>query len=303
MNKKILILVGGPLRKLDNFVEPVKKLGMDVTLASFRDINFFSGSDVSSALQIKVGDKDIKEFSLIYIRMVGKRMEDATLVVNYAKQNGIKIVDGVYMDSLFIPSTISKALEMKKLIDNGIPLPQTFFASLDRLGSEAPKLLGYPFVLKSTSGRKARDAWLIDSGEKWNELYSSLRVREKEGVRFFAQKPVSASQRIRTLVIGGEVVGAITRPTKWRTALTGKSKESGVKEAITSVEAHYTEVSLKAAKAAGLDIAGIDILEEDKTGNLFIIEANAAPAWNLITRDCNVNVEEKVLLFLSKKLS
>ena len=304
MAKKILILTGGPRKKLDSFLEPIKRLGLDVFLASFCDIHFFADNS-GNKLSIKVGSNDLSDFNLIYIRMVGKRLEDATLVVNYAKERGIKIVDKLYEDSLFIPSSITKAMEMKKLADNGVSMPPTYFGSLALIGENSATLLGMPYVVKSTSGKKARDVWLVKDKKEFEELYNTLREREKEGVCFFAQSLVASSQRVRVLVVGEKALGAITRPTKWRKTFIEKQNgefPDGVKESIFPVPEKYSELAIRAAKATGLDISGVDILEDDKTRSLYVIEANAAPSWNLIKKDCQIDVEEEILKFLSSKL-
>ena len=41
-NKKILILIGGKVSKLDDFKLPIKKLGLNVDLASFYDLEYYS---------------------------------------------------------------------------------------------------------------------------------------------------------------------------------------------------------------------------------------------------------------------
>lgn len=302
MDKKILIITGGSLKKLEAFREPIKKSGLNVTLASFYDITYDSQE---KDFVLRLGDFDLKDFDLIYIRMVGKRLEDATLVVNYAKKHSIPIVDHVYENSLFIPSTISKAYEMEKLILGEGCLPRTYVASLDAIRDNAPKKFGFPFVIKSTSGRKARDAWSPKNQKELDDLYQELRPREINGDKFFAQELIKASQRARVLVIGCEVIGAFTRPTKWRKRFTkevGGEYPEGKKEALNPVPENYKELALKVTQATDLDICGVDILEEDGTGKLYVIEANAAPAWKLIEKDCRVVVEEKVLEFLKRKL-
>jgi len=294
MGRKILIITGGPVRKLEAFGASAKELGLDVVLSSFSDLEFISESD--KRLEIYIQGKNLSEFSLIYIRMVGKRLEDATLVVNYAKERGIRIVDRVYENSLFIPSTISKLIEMKKLIEAGLPLPKVYFGTLKMIGDKAPKIFSYPFVLKSTSGKKARDAWVIKSDKDFEEIFAKLREREKEGVRFFGQKLIAASERVRVLIVGGKVIGAIKRPTKWRKFFGGNQKE--VREGLTFVPEKYSELAIKSALSVDLDIAGVDILEEDETKKLYVIEVNAAPSWKLVAKDCKVNVEKEILNFL-----
>lgn len=300
--KQILILTGGTAKKLDLFKEPIERLGLGVTLACFYDLHYISTDKNKKGMVIRMGINDLTDFSLIYIRMVGKSMEEATLVVNYARDHNIKVIDRVYDAAVFIPSTISKAMEMQKLIDADISIPKTLFASLAKLKILGPQEFDFPFVLKSTSGRKARDAWIVENSEKMEELFGVLREREKMGTNFFAQSLIMATQRIRVLVVGNEAVGAITRPTKWRKIVNGGQEVEGKKEALMNIEKRYVDLALKGAKAVDLDIAGVDILEEDNTGNLFIIEVNAAPAWKLITKDCKVNVEEKILNFLVSKI-
>jgi RimK family alpha-L-glutamate ligase len=245
--------------------------------------------------------RDIAEYSVIYLRVVGKRLEDATVLVNYAKENGVKLVDRVYNKSFLIPSTVSKAMEMKKLINAGIPVPDTYFGKLFSIAERAEKYVGYPFVIKSTTGKKARDVWSPKTKKELEETINYLRKREIRGEKFFAQRLIQASQRIRVLVVGNEAIGAITRPTKWRKRwlkrVDGEYPE-GIKESIHPVPKKYSELAIRAMNAADLEISGIDILEEDKTGKLYIIEANAAPSWNLIKKDTGINVEEKILKFL-----
>lgn len=299
MKEKILIVTGGPISKLDGFSEPSKNLNIDVTLASFYDLEYTSVG--GNGLSLKIQGIDIKEFQKIYIRLVGKRLEDATLIVNYAHQKGIKLIDRVYGHSLLVPSTLSKALELKKLIEAGIPLPPTYFGSLRLIKEKAPGLLGFPYVIKSTSGKKARDAWLVENSENFDALFDDLRVREKEGIRFFAQSLVKASQRVRVLTVGEKVLGAITRPTKWRKHFAIRKDgiiPEGVKESLIPVPQNYSDLALMAAKAAELDIAGVDILVEDENQKLWVIEANAAPSWNLIKKDAGVDVETEILKFL-----
>src|SRR3989344_5316240 len=89
------------------------------------------------------------------------------------------------------------------------------------IADKAPGLIPFPFVIKSTSGKKARDAWLVKDSHGLTSLVEELRKREMEGACFFAQALVKANQRIRVLVVGGKAIGAITRPTKWRKEFIG----------------------------------------------------------------------------------
>lgn len=293
---KILIFTGGPVRKLDAFIEASKELPVDLTAASFSDINYTS---LLGGYKLFVGEKDIADFDIIYFRVVGKRLEDATLVANYARDHGVRIVDRLYQDSLLVPSSISKAMETAKTIKANVPMPKTIFGSLEHLRRVAPEKLGFPFVIKSTTGKKAREVWSPNSESELAELVKTLSVMERSGARFFAQEFVRASQRYRAFVLGGEVVAVLTQPTKWRRRFSDKAEgEKGLVEATSEMKV----LAVEAANAVGLDISGVDILKVDETGELLIIEANAAPSWNLVKKYTDMNVEKEILVWLAKQI-
>ena len=294
MNTKILIIVGGPKKKLDPFRE-ANDLGVNLTLASFADLNFFLKEGEKEPI-LRVGEENVDSFDVIYIRMVGKRLEDASVLADYAAKKGITLIDRLYTKPALMPASLSKAMETKLLIKAGLPVPPTLFASLEALGDKAGELLGFPLVVKSTSGKKARDVWSPTNQEELDKLVEELKGREKTGEKFFAQKFIEAGQRIRIFVIGENVIGAITRPTKWRKRFVA-SDNLGEKSKI-EVTDELKELAFLSAKAVSLDIAGIDILKEDRTGKLYVIEANAAPSWKALAKDTEINIEREILKYL-----
>lgn len=297
---KILGIVGGPVKKLDVFVEASNNLGIDFTAASFSDLSYNS---YSGEYKLLVNGVDVAEFDLIYIRVVGKRIEDATLLANYADGHNINVVDRLYMSSLLLPSSVAKSIETAKLIKAGIPMPKTIYGKLDYLVEEAPKALGYPFVIKSTTGKKAREVWAPNNKEELNNLYTELRALEKQGARYFAQEFVKSSQRYRVFVMGGEVFATLTQPTKWRKRFIDKVNgefPEGDKGLVPEPTEEMKELAVKAADAADLDISGVDILRSDETGELLVIEANAAPSWKLVEKYTEKNMAEEILKFLIK---
>jgi ribosomal protein S6--L-glutamate ligase len=58
-------------------------------------------------------------------------------------------------------------------------------------------------------------------------------------------------------------------------------------------------LAIKAAAAVGLDIAGVDIAQDDQTGRRYVWEVNAAPAWGAVAKDTGLNIEEEILKFLA----
>jgi glutathione synthase/RimK-type ligase-like ATP-grasp enzyme len=299
MSKKILIITGGPIAKLEMFKQKAQEMGMNANCASFYDLSYelVEGKPVDLRLNGKELDID-----LAYIRVIGKRLEEASLFVSYAKSKGIRLVDKIYSEAEMMPSTILKTLEMKKLFEAGLPIPKTYHASLSEIFKNSETILGFPFVIKSAIGQKARGVWSPKTRDEMPHLYKNLRLLEmNEGSTFFAQEMIRSVKRVRVLVVGEKVLGAIVRGTKFRKrfldAVDGEYPEA-IKETIKEVPKGMVDLSVSAAKACGLEIAGIDILIEEGSEKMYVIEANAAPSWNLISKYCDTDVEYEILNYL-----
>jgi RimK family alpha-L-glutamate ligase len=299
MVKRILVLTSGSKRKITPFVLAAKKTQIALTTASFDDIVFGSGNE---GLYLKSGE-DIADFALIYFRLVGKSLETASLVAEHAKKKGIKIIDKIYTNSQVFPISQSKAQEMKNLADAGISIPNTFFGSLSEIRTKAPNIVGFPIVVKSTSGKKGREVYSAKNREELKKLIEGLMIEEKSGKKFFAQEFINAVRRIRVMVIGGSIVGAIQQLTKWRKRVAGYEPSPDEKKIDKfDPDEDIKKLALSATLAVGLDIAGVDILIDEKSGRKLVIEVNAAPAWKLIKKYCEINVEYEIIKYLQGQI-
>jgi len=300
--KKILIIAGGGTKHMEPFKLEGEKLGLKVVTASFSDLSYSTEGE----LQLAVKDEPVDSFDVIYIRLVGKRFEDVSLLVNFAKEKRIRIVDKIYEKSHIIRLPIAKALEVKLLSQAGVVLPKTFFAKLSEIKQKAPELYGFPFVIKGTTGKQGHAVWSPRNNEELEKLYQELKGKEKEGKRFLAQEFIDASQRNRVFVVGGKAIAAITRPTRWRRRFIAKVNgefPEGKREALMPIPEEDVNLAIAAASALDVDIGGVDIIHEDATGKAYVLEVNSAPRWDSITKDTGVNVEREILLYLESIMS
>ncbi len=295
--KKILVITSGKKRGLAAFKLSKRDLNVDITTASFDDIYF----DSESSDIFLTGGVKLTDFKVIYFRLVGKSLETAALIAEYAKKNRIQIFDKMYKKSQVFPITQSKAQEMKSLADAHVSIPKTFFGSVSEIAKKGPLMFGFPFVIKSTSGRKGREVYSPKSLQELRKLTKTLKIEEKIGKKFFAQEFVNCTKRIRVFVVGGQVIGAISQLTKWRKRVSGYTPEENEKK-IDKFELNrdLEKLALSAVESVGLDIAGVDILEDVMSKKYFVIEANAAPSWKLIKKYCKVNVEYEILKYISR---
>jgi glutathione synthase/RimK-type ligase-like ATP-grasp enzyme len=297
--KKILIIVGGGTRHLEPFLEEAKKLGVSLLTASFSDLEYITEN---GNIVLKVKGQEVSSFDVVYIRLVGERSEETALLVNYCRQHHIRIVDKVFERTDLIRIPIPKSIEVKLLIEAGVPVPKTYFGTLASIKEKAPGIFGYPFVIKGTTGKQGHAVWSPRKEEELEELYDKLvEFKKKKKMSFIAQEFTKASQRSRIFVMGGKAIAGITRPTRWRRRfiqrVNGEFPE-GKREQLDPIPKDEGELAVKAATALQIDIGGVDVLRVDGTDKLFVLEVNSAPRWASIKEDTNLNVEREIIKFL-----
>lgn len=294
--KKILIVVGGGKKHIEPFLKEAKNLDVSVRTASFSDLEYETSL---KGLDLTIEGQKVDEFDVVYIRLVGKRFEEAALLVNYCREKNIKLVDKIYDGGSLIRLPLPKSIETKLLIDNNVPTPKTYFGSLENIVKKAPQIFGFPFVIKGTTGKQGHAVW---SPRNLEELESLIPILKKvadgeKKMKFIAQEFIEAGQRSRVFVIGKKAVAGITRPTRWRKRFVEKEDE-GEREALKPIPETQAKLAVKAAQSLGIDIAGVDLLVEDKTGKIYCLEVNSAPRWESVKKDTRINVEREILEYL-----
>lgn len=299
MSKKVLIAAGGGTKHLEPFKTAAKTLGVDVLIAPLSSLEY---ETTDTKVDFKIGGKKVNDFDVLYLRLIGTRFEEAAALVNYCIQHKIRIVDSIFEKKGLIRLPLPKSIESKLLTESGIPTPKTYFGSLKEIITKAPEIFGLPFVIKGTTGKQGNAVWSPRTKEELEELPLKIAKNPKtKDMKFIAQEFIKSSQRSRIFVIGENPITGITRPTRWRRRFIDKIKgefPEGIRETLSPVPEDEGRLAVEASKALGIEIAGVDVLKEDKTGKIYILEVNSAPSWKSVKKDTGLKVEEEILRYL-----
>ncbi|OGY07717.1 MAG: hypothetical protein A2700_02320 [Candidatus Blackburnbacteria bacterium RIFCSPHIGHO2_01_FULL_44_64] len=295
--KKILILAGGKIKHLEPFLEAGKNVGAEVVVGSFGELSYLTESSQKTP-RLFVGERDIADFDVIYFRLVGKRAEDAALVVSFAREHKIPVVDQIYTRDGFINLPLKKGQEAVCLVQAGISFPKTFFGGLDMILEKAPEIFDFPFVVKGSYGKQGHAVWRVDNKDQLRKLVGELKKLEREGKRFFAQEFIKITERTRVFVLGDRLLGSITMPTKWRRYVQGiyGGRETPERSPLTERE---LALAVGAAQALGIDVAGVDLIQDLETRKVYVLEVNSAPRWARFKKETGINVEEEIVKYLA----
>ena len=189
-----------------------------------------------------------------------------------------------------------KLRSMQILTRSGVGIPKTVFTNYSKdVGSVVDSVGGAPCIIKLLEGTQGLGVVLAEtkkSAVAVCEAFNSLKARVI--VQEFIKE--SKGVDIRAFVVDGRVVGAMKR--------TGKEGEfrsnlhrGGTAELIEL--SHEEEVSaIKAVKALGLHVAGVDMLQSDR-GPL-VLEVNSSPGLEGIEKATGQDIAGEIVKFIER---
>ncbi|MGB4800083.1 MAG: RimK family alpha-L-glutamate ligase [Candidatus Saccharimonadales bacterium] len=238
------------------------------------------------------------------IRYAGKEVRDIDVIVPRIAANltayGSSIVRQFEMQNVFTTTTSiaivrsrDKLRSTQLLAKAGVGIPKTVFgretADLDDILDQVG---GAPVIIKVARGTHGNGVVLAETRKAAKAVMQAFYV---EGVSFIVQEYIaeSAGADIRAFVVNGRVVASMKRQSlddDFRSNLHQGGEGSAVK--LSDVE---RKTALKAAKAMGLAICGVDMMRSER-GPL-VLEVNSSPGFG-IEKITGHNVAEKIIEYV-----
>jgi [lysine-biosynthesis-protein LysW]---L-2-aminoadipate ligase len=178
----------------------------------------------------------------------------------------------------------------------GLPHPETAYLSAAS-GRRDVSRLRYPVVVKPRFGSRGAHVFRCDGPEELGALLGRLRKLgwfRRQGALVQELVP-PAGHDLRLLVAGGRVVGAVRRvaaPGEWRTNVSLGAVRRPVRP-----QPGECELAVAAARAAGADLAGVDLIPRPD-GSFAVLEVNGAPEFTAAYSLDGRNVFEAALIAL-----
>lgn len=185
-----------------------------------------------------------------------------------------------------------KLLTHINLQRNKIPMPVTYVATTAKSAKTLLKKMTCPIIIKMPAGTHGKGVMVADSHESAASMIDALAMLKQP---FLLQEFVDTGGRdTRAFVVGDKVVAAMKR-----TAVKGETRSNihaGGAGKATILDRKTQKVAIEAAKAMGIEICGIDILESVR-GPL-VLEVNLSPGLQGITKATHMDIADKIAKYL-----
>ena len=223
----------------------------------------------------------------------GSPMGDYGLVLlRQFNKLGIPLVND--LDSITI--TRNQYITLQVLMSANIAVPNTYFITKKEFFMEAVNHLeGFPVIVKQVDGMGGTGVIKVNDAKNVLEFLEH-NLKNRKGVLVQQFLPPEKRMDIRVFVLGDKVVGAMKlEPQKENFRANIHQKGDAQKFELSK---DLEEIALKAAKACGLVIAGIDLIIENDCHPV-VIEANYSPGFRGLEAATGVDVASKIINYVA----
>ncbi len=270
----IAILSNGPGNySTKRLKEEAIKRGHNVTIVKYRDC-YASIEQNNPTVSYK--GKDLAEFDAIIPRIAANMTRYGTAILRQLEMQGVYSVTS----SIAISRARDKLRSMQLMAKTGIGIPKTVVSRnttdiddlLERVG-------GTPVIIKLARGTHGNGVVLAETKKAAKSVLQAFYLTNDDGTNILLQEFVkeSAGTDIRAFVVGSRVVASMKRQSlddDFRSNL-----HKGGEGTVVKLTEEERKMAIKAAKAMGLNIAGVDMMRSDR-GPL-ILEVNASPGFGI----------------------
>jgi ribosomal protein S6--L-glutamate ligase len=267
-----------------------RALGHPVTLIHPRDcVAYLSGGVTGIRMKSAPDGLDV------VLPRIGATINDYALtLVRNLELSGPKVVNGFHSILL----SRNKFLTLQTLVEAGVPVPDSFWVSNQENFEQAVvELGGYPVVVKMPASRQGQGVALVDSKVTAGFITANLPITTT-GLLVQEYIPPETRRDIRAFVIGGELVAAVElRPRKGDFRSNIHQGGNGTR---LTPGGDLTILSLRASRALGLEIAGIDMMIRHD-GRIQVSETNYSPGFKGLEDITGIDIASRIIAFVVKR--
>jgi len=234
-------------------------------------------------------------YDAIIPRIASSYTRYGTAVVRQFEMQGVFTT----ASSIAIVRSRDKLRATQLLARAGIDIPKTIFSrGLADSDTIVEEVGGPPVIIKLARGTHGRGVVLAETRKAAKSVLQALSLNDDDGTNILLQEYIeeSAGTDIRVFVVGGQVIASMKRqnmnPDDFRSNLHQGGEGTSIK--LTDEE---KRIALKAAKAMGLAICGVDMMRSQR-GPL-VLEVNSSPGFG-IEHVTGRNVGEKIIEYVER---
>ncbi len=253
----------------------------EVALARGHEVKIIKYKECYAAIEknnptVSYRGEDLAKFDAIIPRIASYMTRYGSAIVRQLETQGVYTLSS----SIAISRSRDKLRSTQLLAKAGVGIPKTVFSrnSAD-IDDMIDKLGGTPVIIKLARGTHGNGVVLAESKKAAKSVLQAFYLSNEDGTNILLQEFIkeSAGTDIRAFVVGSRVVASMKRQSlddDFRSNL-----HKGGEGTIVKLTEEERKMAVRAARAMGLNIAGVDMMRSGR-GPL-VLEVNASPGFGI----------------------
>ncbi len=209
---------------------------------------------------------------------------------------GLEFMDIPVLNKFKVANICGNKMFMTLLLrKNNIPTPKTYFSFSSQSAAENLEKVGFPLVIKPVIGSWGRGVMPLKDKDTMEAVFEIRDITDSPHDRiYYLQELIQRPPRdIRVITVGDEPIAAMYRKSsggfKTNIAL-------GADPQLCEITKEMEDMAVKASKAMGGGILGIDMMEDPKRG-LVVHEVNNTVEFKGLAKVAKRNIPKEMVEF------
>jgi len=266
-------------RGVDRFVFPLSKVALSVE---------------GNGVKAQAFGVDLSSLDAAIVRPIGRSTLDQGIfrldILHTLERLGVVVINK--------PSAIERAVDkfqaLSILAEHGVKVPKTVVTEEPDEAIRALKAFNVDAVLKPLFGSRGIGVSRLVDEDVAERIFRTLKYMR---CVLYVQEFIPHHNRdIRLFVVGDRVIAGMYREAlNWKTNVAQGAKPKPLKPS-----EELAELALRACKALGCEVAGVDILEGPD--GMLVTEVNSQPGWRGLQSVTKVNIAEAIVDYVIEKV-
>jgi ribosomal protein S6--L-glutamate ligase len=255
----------------------------------------------TDAVRLVVADRDDAQCNgasirdhAIFIPRIGRSMTDfGKMLLRQLELMGLKTT----LSSEALITARNKFLALQSLREARVPIPRSILLASRPDVLEAAHFVHYPAILKILSGTQGIGVMRVKSYEETASIVDTMKSFGQ--VMLLQEYIPNPGIDIRAFVVGDQVIGAMKRVAQmheWRSNI-----HLGAKGVAMELDDHARGVAVRASRAVGLEISGVDMIF--RGDEPVVLEVNASPGFRGLLQATQINAADAMVDYAVAKAS
>ena len=283
----------GENHEVKRLVEEFEKRDIKIRVVNPQDVDIFVDRDDRKSIIVDGVPRKLPDFVLP--RTGSGTTYFIKAIIRHLERLGVTMING----SDAIDNVKDKLYSQQILGQSNLPVPKTMLVKHPINVKLVEDNIKYPMIVKTLSGSYGSVVFMVEDRKQFRQL---MKMAELSNARYniIIQECVedSLGRDLRVLVVNGKVVGCMMRQ-----SIDGDFRANITRggEAIPyQVDEDIEWIAGECSRLLNLDIAGVDLLFNE--GTYTICEVNSAPGFEGMEKFTKVNVGEKIVNYVVKKI-